>query len=287
MAKAGPPWHACPMRPLLLALVLLVTAALALLSTPRPAAAGDFWEEVRTPGLRAWRTTMEDARQALRNRRFSVARRLASDAIGRLPDRAEAYAVRGLAAAGEQDHERALGDLRRALALDATVLDDPLAGYGPRAATALARAGATDDAVRVLARALGRMRPGGGRRALYGFYGDLLQLLGPERLEEARRAYREALRGGPGDAGVLLGLALAEHRAGLVEAGLATARQAVSSRNLTLLAGSRQVPAPEQAARRAVGLAAIGDRAGARTAWAEAAAGGGPWAAHATRAAGR
>ncbi len=262
-------------------LAVFAATLLMVVSTTPTAQAGDFWEEVRTPGLRAWRAAMDEARQALRNRRFAVARAKADEAIARLPSRAEAYAVRGLAAAGERDHQAATSDLRQALALDEAVLDDPLAGYGARAATALARAGAFADAIGVLERTLGRMRPGGGRRALYGFYGDLLQLQGPERLAEAMRAYREALRGGPSDAGVLLGLALAEHRAGDRAASMTTARRALSSRNVTLIAGSRQVPRPAQAARRAVGLAAIGDVAGARGAWAEVVAAGGPWAEHA------
>ncbi|MEO0323309.1 MAG: hypothetical protein AAF447_10160, partial [Myxococcota bacterium] len=142
---------------------LALAFGLLVLSPAPDAQAGDFWEEVRTPGLRAWRQAMDEAREALRNRRFAVARARADAAAGVLPDRAEAYAVRGMAAAGEQDYESAAADLRRALALDRTVLDDPLAGYGARAAHALARAGAVADAVSVLERTLARMRPGGGR----------------------------------------------------------------------------------------------------------------------------
>ncbi|MEM1417722.1 MAG: tetratricopeptide repeat protein [Myxococcota bacterium] len=261
---------------------LAVALALAATLVPaRPAGAGDFWDEVRTPGLKLWRATMREARTALRNRRFGVARNRANDAIELLPERAEAYVVRGLAAGAEGQLDAARDDLRTALARDPAVLDDPLDGYGARAAEVLARAGATDDAVAVLARVLGSMRAGGGRRVLFGLYGDLLQMLGPERLDDALRAYREALRGGVGDPGVQLGLALAEHRQGLLDASAATARRAVARGNVLLIASARRVPGHEQAARRAVGLMAMGDLRGARTAWRDVAAVEGPWQAHA------
>jgi tetratricopeptide (TPR) repeat protein len=260
----------------LVALSLAFLAAIA-----APAHGSDFWDEVKTPGLRAWRQDVARARTALRARRLAQAREAASAAIARLPERAEAWLVRGLAAGEAGEVEAAQADLLHARELDPSVLDE--ASDGARAGELLARAGRHAEAADVLGRVLARMRSSQGRHGLYGLYGDALSVLGPERRLDAERAYREALRDSPHDPRATLGLALALFRGG----GDASewrelARRVAAVGRLDALLLGLDVPDVERAARRAVVLEAIGDTNGARAAWVGASRDG-AWAEHARR----
>jgi len=247
--------------------VLRLVLALALLSAA-PVQASDFWDEVRTPGLRDWNQDIRRARAALRARRLEQARTAANTAVERLPDRSEGYVVRGIALGELGDLDGAARDLARALELDEAALDESL--DGARAAEILSRHGEYELAAEVLGRVLGRMRAGSGRRALYGLYGDVLLTLGPARADDAVRAYREALRNARYDPRASLGLALALYRQGDRLESLDLARAVAARGRLDALLGSLTVPDAERAARRGLALQAIDDLPGARTAWTEA-----------------
>ncbi len=256
-------------------LFFVVTSATTFLA---PAAASDFWDEVRHPGLRAWRQDIAQARLALRAHRFREAMAAANAAVARLPEQAEGYVVRALAAAQLGAPEDACRDLRRALELDPASLDDPLdAG---RAAQILAGRGDFEAAARVLRRALARMREGHSRRALYTLYGDVLSALGPAHNADAIRAYREALRTAQRDPRASLGLALALYREDAQGTEWRALARSVAARGrLEILLGGLALSEADRQARRAVLAEAIGDEAAARAAWG--AAQSGPWAAHA------
>ncbi|MAC28606.1 MAG: hypothetical protein CMH59_19355, partial [Myxococcales bacterium] len=214
------------------------------------------------------------------------ARQAADAAVRRLPERALGYVLRGLAAGQGGDLAPAIADFEAALERDPASLDEPL--DGARAAELLARGGRHDLAARVLGRVLGRMREGGGRRSLYALYGDVLLTLGPARLSDAVRAYREALRTAAHDPRAGIGLALALRRQAAATDGAGDewrvlARRVAARGRLDALLNSIDVPESERAARRAVALEASGDRAAARNAWLQAEHG--PWAAQAHAAA--
>ncbi|MBX3250598.1 MAG: hypothetical protein KF901_25700 [Myxococcales bacterium] len=256
----------------MLALLLVLTATSA-------ASASDFWDEVKTPGLRAYRHDVSRARMALRARRLAQARDAASAAIERLPTRPEAWLVRGLAAGEAGDLASCAGDLERAHAVDAAALEDPV--DGARAGELLARAGRHELAAEILGRILARMRASDGRRGLYALYGDVLLSLGPSRRAEAERAYREALRTAPHDPRAALGLALALRRSDADdEEWRELGRRVAALGRLDALLLGLDVPEVERSARRAVVLEAVGDARGARAAWASVASRG-PWAEHA------
>ncbi|MEM9073325.1 MAG: tetratricopeptide repeat protein [Myxococcota bacterium] len=257
----------------LLAAVMTIATLL-----PAGARASDFWDEVRTPGLRAWRNDLARARVALRARRFDQARTAAEAAITRLPDRAEGHVVRALVAGEVGALERAKEYLLTALSHDPGCLDNP--AEGARAAEIFAKTGDYPHARQVLARLLGRMQPGGIRRTLYGLYGDVLLSLGPDQTADAIRAYREALRSGRHDPRASLGLALALRRQTAEGTEWRDLARSVASRGrLEALLSSLAVPEEERAARRAVAAEAIEDEAAARTAWRSIESG--PWADHA------
>lgn len=163
------------------------------LSVVTPASSGaqgppDFWAEVRTPGLRAWRAHMGTATTALRERRFQLAERKATLAIGILPERAAGYVARARARSNLGQIEAATADYRAALARDPEALTDPQ--VGALAASTFAEAGESTAALEVLERVLGRMENTGPRAELYALYGDLLLAVGPPRLAAAILAYR-------------------------------------------------------------------------------------------------
>ncbi len=266
-------------------MVRLLAFALALLALgSAPVQGSEFWDEVKTPGLRAWRQDVARARTALRARRLAQAREAASAAIARLPDRAEAWLVRGLAAGEAGELQAARDDLLRARELDAGALDDATDGAtdGARAGELLARAGSHEVAADVLGRVLARMRSSQGRHGLYGLFGDALSVLGPERREDAERAYREALRDSAHDPRATLGLALVLLRGGDDLEWRELGRRIAALGRLDALLLGLDVPETERAARRAVVLEAVGDTAGARAAWAIAAREG-AWADDAAR----
>ncbi|MAQ15095.1 MAG: hypothetical protein CMN30_09925 [Sandaracinus sp.] len=259
--------------------VAALAAALAFGTLAAPAAASDFWDEVREPGSRAYAEEVRQARRALRSRERTRAAQLARSAIERLPERPEARVVLGLAL-GPEDPATGAEELARALSTDPGALDDE--SDGADAADVLARGGRYELAADLMGRLLGRMRAGAARQNLYVLYGDVLGLRGPEHLDDAERAYREALRAVPHEPRASIGLALVLHRRGddTDEWRRLAERVAARGRVESLLA-SLPLPDAERAARRALVLTAIGDRSGARSAWDLAREG--AWTDHATR----
>ena len=240
-----------------------------LLAAPVEARASDFWDEVRTPGLREYNRHVREARSAAATGNWQSVLAEAAAAIDRIADRAEAHVLRGRALGELGQLDASLEALRRALAIDPRALDGPEDGV--HAARIAASAGAHELAVSILPRVLGGMRPSSERGDLYALYGDVLLVLGPEYLRRAIVAYREAVRyGGHGSVQAMLGLALALRRSGERLESNDVAREVASRGRIDALVAAIPVPEPERAARRAVALAAIGDDAGATHAWEEA-----------------
>jgi len=245
------------------------------------AAASDFWDEVKTPGLREWRLYVREARVAVSAGQWRAALGEADRAVARLPDRAEAQVVRGRALGELGQLEEAAAAFRRALALDEAALDP--AEDGTHAARLCAAASEWELASRILPRVLGGMRINSQRHDLYALYGDVLLSLGPEHLREAVVAYREAVRqGGRGHLRAVIGLALALRRRGDLLEASDLAREVAGQGRIGGVIASLPVPSGEKAARRAIALEANGDRTGSRTAWQEAATFE-PWREHAER----
>ena len=282
--------------------LLVAIGAAGVLAGPGLASAqSDFWDEVRTPGLQAFRHHVARARAAIRARRFAHALDAAELAVETLPARAEGHVLRGRALGELERAPEALEAFYRALELDPAALDE--SADGRPAATIAATAGDHALSARILHRVLGRMPDSATRHYLYTLYGDVLLALGPAHLHEAIRAYREAIRGTAtldGRAG--LGLALALLRAG----ELAEARSLVetvahrsdpedlaelpeegaATSPLGALIERLPVPPTERAARSAIALEALDDPAAARVVWRVVAAEDGPWqsdAAHRAR----
>lgn len=252
---------------------------LAVLIPAQGAAASDFWDEVRTPGLREYRREIVEARAALRAGSFDQALAHAELALARLGQRPEAHAARGRALGGLRRDREACTALSRALEIDESSLDD--LEDGAHASVIAATAGSYELAARILSRVLGRLRAPQPRHELYALYGDVLLSLGPERLQEAILAYREAVRvQGPGATRVMIGLALALRRSGERLEAADLAREVAGQGRIDATLTGLPVPESERAARRAIVLAAIGDQEGARQAWTEASTGA-AWANHA------
>jgi tetratricopeptide (TPR) repeat protein len=247
------------------ALLALFVASLGL--TPE-AMASDFWDDVKTPGLRGYRRHVTQARAAYADGHFEQAAAEADLAIARVEARPDAHVVKGRALGELGRTDEAATELARAIELAPDALDEQEAGS--HAAQILCVAGRHDLAVRVLVRVLGRMSPGGLRGELYALLGDALLTLGPERLAEAVSAYREALRAsGRHDVRAALGLALALRRQGELLESTDLARNAASHGRIDGVLRALPVPEAERAARRAVALDALGDVAGARSAYAD------------------
>ena len=245
--------------------------------------ASDFWDEVRAPGLRAYRTALREAEDALARGRASDALEHARQALGRLDARPEAHRMAGRALSDMRRHDQAVEAFERALALDPAALDPPAAATA--AATSAIATGALPLEERILRRALGHLSDEP-RGALLVWHGDVLQALGAEHLLGAMLSYREALRSEDADhPRALLGLALALHRDGEVDQAEALARQIAEADALErAMARVSPLPLVERVARRALRLDAIGDHAGALAAWRTVAKHAGPWRAHAERA---
>jgi tetratricopeptide (TPR) repeat protein len=249
------------------------------------AAANDFWDEVRTPHVRAYRVRLEHGREALREGRADTALADADATIALAPERAPGHVlrVRALVLAGGAGDLRAVESVRAALAADPAALDDPVdAEPGARAA---ALAGDHALASRVLARAVSRMDASQRSRGrLYVLLGDMLLAAGPDRLREAVLAFREGVaQAGDERVRARLGLALALRRAGELEEARSVAREVLVHGGLVesaLGADRALLPLTEVSARAAIALEALGDLEGAREKWTRAAEGG-PWRAHA------
>jgi tetratricopeptide (TPR) repeat protein len=241
--------------------------------------ASEFWDEVKTPGLREWRQHVADARAALSAGRFDDALHEADQAVARLPERAEGQVVRARALGELSQMEAAVAGFERALELDPSSLDR--VEDGAHAAQIVAGAGSYVLAARILPRVLGRMNDNAHRGDLYALHGDVSMSLGPDRLRDAVLAYREAARGsGRNNRRVSLGLALALARQGEWFEAHDLARDAAAGGALDGVLAALPIPEPERAARRALVLEATGDRSSADAAWREAATDS-PWQAFA------
>lgn len=247
--------------------LLLSVVALWAVGASAPASASDFWDEVRSPGLRAYRTSVELAGTALRGGDAARALTAADAAVARIEDRAEGHVLRAQALAELGRRDDALVSLRRGLELDPTAADSPEAGGA--LARAAASAGEPELGARLLRRVLSAMPRTVRRRHLYLLYGDVSSLLGPAGLREAILAYREAFQASREmDQRAGLGLALSLLRTG-EHAGEArdVAHKAARRGRMDDLFSSSVLPEAERAARLAVGLEALGDVPAARAAW--------------------
>jgi tetratricopeptide (TPR) repeat protein len=263
--------------------ILLAAAAFLAVSFPPSARASDFWDEVRTPGLRAYRVLVEKAERDLDAGRYAEALEKAESAVDRMSDRPPAHVVRGLALGGLKRYGEAVGAFEQALLLDRAALDD--VDHGAAAVRIATRAAAYPLAALILSRLLGRMPDSPLRNALYAVQGDVLQLLGQEQLSAAVLAYRLALHNGQSGENVtlLLGLALALHREGKPEQAAELATRASAPVAVEHSLRSLALPRSERDARMAVWLESRGDFEGAGRAWSTAATEG-PWAGHARQA---
>jgi tetratricopeptide (TPR) repeat protein len=265
------------------ALSALVGCAAA--SGPSAARAGDFWERVRSPHLRAYRARVLAGREALAESRFEAAVAEAEAAVALDPDRAAAYVLRAraLVAAGGPGAPGAVEAVRDAVARDPGAFDEPSDVEAATRAAALA--GDLALATQVLGRAVSRMPQSARQRPrFFLLLGDLLLARGPEHVREAIVALREAQGTSADDrARARLGLALALRRAGRgLEAQLVVADLVVQPHLVeSTLGGDRALlPLTEVAARAAIAQEVVGDVAAAAERWRRAAEGG-PWAAQA------
>lgn len=248
--------------------VAALGVTLLLCAAPERARAGDFWDDVRQPGLTAYRAHVRRARTALSARRTADALDATQTAIETLPDEAEGHALRAIALAESGDQAGMAQEAARALELDEAVYEDPV--WGSRIALLLASGGQPELAARVLRRTLATMPATHLRRQLYTLLGDVAQSLGPAQLEEAVRAYRVALKSGPADSRTILGLGLALHRRGELEEAELLLRRAAAPGPLDQLIAGLPVSPAERAARVAVIAVQRGDLDAARAAFLEA-----------------
>ncbi len=250
------------------ALALVVVA----LAPASGALASDFWDEVKSPGLRSYRRHLAEGRAAAAAGRFEDALSESAVAIEIIEERPDAWILRGRALGELGRLDAATEAFARALAIDDDALSTP--EEGRHAAQLLAAGGRYDLAARVLPRLLGHMQASSARTELYALYGDVLSALGPERLGDAIAAYREAVRQtGRHDPRAALGLALCLRRADRAAEARDIARGVTTRGHIDGLLHALPLPESERAARRAVALMAIGDREGAKQAWRDASAG--------------
>lgn len=235
--------------------------------------ASDFWDEVRTPGLRAYTRLVADARRSFNSGQHTVALGMTDEAVALLANQSEAYVVRGRAYAALNRAPDAKTAFERALELRAEALDD--SQDANVAARIAAEVGDYAMATRILSRAVDREAPGGVRSVLYVMLADMHQCQGADHLRDAVSAYRSGLRTAASDLRSRAGLSLALRRLGERADATAAVGSVLSTggRLGNALSAARSVlPAVEIAAREAVLLEAMHDEAGARAAWTRAAA---------------
>ncbi len=248
--------------------LLIIVCALAFPSGGR---ASDFWDEVRTPGLRAHATLMHEVAVAIRREEGHHALELLTRDPAIFADHPDTLRMRGLALALTGDSAGALQALQRAQQLDATVLDDVT--WGTRAALIAAKSGHLAWASDIVARVVGGLPALPVRRELFSLLGDLLLTQGPTRLPEALVAYREALRGSTStDVRSTLGLALALRRNGEPQAARDVMSRITAASRVDVVVNVLPLPESEKAARLAIAYEAVGDVEQALTQWAAAAA---------------
>lgn len=257
---------------------VLLIASLTLVHSS--ATASDFWDEVREPGISQYRRLTDEAELALRARRLTDALRLSDEAIALIDDAPRGHMIRGLAAGERGAVDDGAQSITRALALDPTSLDG---AFAERATAVLLRANALIPARSILERAVRSAGPGIQRDTLFATYGDVLQALGPDHLEAAIGAYREALRERGNSGRAQLGLALALRRQGAAISAWRSSAQAAADSTARQLLLSLSLPPAEIESRAALLMEVAEDLMGARTAWERAATG--PWAIFAQEAA--
>lgn len=248
------------------------------------AAASDFWEEVRTPGLHAYTHLVTDARRALNTGQNQVALSSSAEAIAILPAMSAAHVIHARALSALERDEEAHVEVRDLLARDSAAFQDTQDALV--AARVCAETADYALAATILESAVDREGPGAARATLYIFLADMIQSRGDGHLRDAISAYRIGLRATPTDPRARVGLALALRRAGeRAEAQAALGSMlAMGGRVGQTFAALRSIlPATEIAAREGVALEAMNDLVGAREAWTRA-GGEGPWRAFAERA---
>lgn len=263
------------------AVVTLPVVALAgsLLWSPSGVRASDFWDEVRTPGLAAYRAAIAHGAEELAENRARAALERAETAVAHLPKRAEAHVLRGRALARLGQQSLAAEAFEHALALDPEALDD---AQSAREATECAmRVGRLGLARDVLLRLLSRTRDARVRRSARLLCAHVLLASGPEHLRRALRLYREALRDGDESLEALLSLALALHRSGDHEGARVIAARVADAGHIKAKLLPPFMPASERHSRMALLHSALGQRVDAKSSWSDAARSGGPWVSHA------
>lgn len=243
------------------------------LAFAQPVAASDFWDEVRSPGTAAHRAHLVSAAAALRQNRAELALQHADAAVAKRPERAAGHAMRGRVLGAMGRHGEATAAFEHALAHDPQALDGDAQAIA--AAQSALHVGRADLAQRITTRLLSRTRNARARARALLMLADALQVSGPRELRRAIATYREAIVDDAQEKQALLGLALALHRTGEHAEALALGRRAGVRPDPTAL------PPYEHAAREALWLLSIGDRAAAEQAWARAAEGGHAWSEHA------
>lgn len=243
------------------------------------ARASDFWDSVRTPGLGAARAAIAAGLDALGRNRAREALERADVATSACPRCAEAHTLRGRALAALGRNGDALGAFERARELAPEALLEPATAR--LAATSALVVGRADIAIAVLGAAhLGGDPAARDRGEL--ILADAHQASGAAGLPHARALYGAASNRAELAPAVTLGLALALHRSGEIEAALAMARRLQTSEAESATRWP-WLPLSERAARIALWLTAVGDLVGAQARWRDASQGGGPFTEHARR----
>lgn len=243
------------------------------------ASASDFWDEVKTPGLKNYNTHLKAAENALRSRHFPQAIEFSEQAIKKIGTRAQPHIIKALAQGELQLFADATESFTHALSLDPKSLDDP--SRGARASHFLMKAKRFTMAKKVLERLVARLSPSSHRRDLYAIHGDLLMMEGPKNLKKAQKSYQTALRGGP-HVRASLGLALSLDRSGKHDEALTMIRALPSDIRFVM---SQLNLSPEESAARYALVSEGKEDPMAHQRWTQASKG--PWMGHAEAAARR
>src|SRR5579883_376338 len=173
--------------------------------------AANVWERAKSPELRRYCDLLASASSKLAGlgAMAQAALDAAREADRVLPGHAAPRALEGRALAALGKYPDALAALSDARSRDARALDDPPALLAW--ARALARTGRTPEAAEAYRALLPRATalPGGQRAAAEIEAGIVSMARGPDRLDEATAALREAIRDAQNDAQAVAVLALA------------------------------------------------------------------------------
>jgi tetratricopeptide (TPR) repeat protein len=239
--------------------------------SPAPTLAEGIWTRIRSPEAPEIATYREAAHRALEEQQPALASRAALEAIRRSPNSADAYVLLGHARALAGDHQKAADAYEHALSLAPDALDHVRdASWASRAATHAERWELAAHALRTLTTRLARVPA---RTLAFSRLGDVLQALGPSRLDEAIVAYRHALLDARGFLpSACIGLALALSRAGHADEARGWVHRALERTSVEELLDAVTGPASERLARRALIASSHGERAEAARLFRESAA---------------